>query len=198
MKKRLFVLLLTAFTLLFLSIGCFADWVASGDTITCNSGDTLEGGKMYNISSEYSFDTIKFFSTSEYGISVTLQINSGDNWYSGRVYLPYSDTVYTITCNNSITVQELVYNTPVIDDRYEEGKVAGYIEGFQQGLNDGRIQGQDDSNLVGSVISGFFSGLTSFINPILDIGIGVLTLRNLFYVLVYGFFIMLIVKIVRG
>ena len=69
---------------------------------------------------------------------------------------------------------------------------------YQDGYNDGLEDGTNNNELVGNAIEGFFDGLVAFMTLILDIGIGVLTIRNLVGVCVITLLIVTIIKIIRG
>ncbi len=88
---------------------------------------------------------------------------------------------------------------------YDEGYQAGldqgtgsYNEGYQAGYADGTINGQNVDEIVNNGISGFFEGLSTFFSPFFSIGIGNLTVSTVLEVVIFAFFILLIVKIIRG
>lgn len=88
---------------------------------------------------------------------------------------------------------------------YDEGYQAGleqgtgsYNEGYQAGYADGIINGQNVDEIVGNGISGFFEGMKEFFEPFLLVGIGDLTIANMFYLGLFLAFIVFIVKLIRG
>lgn len=88
---------------------------------------------------------------------------------------------------------------------YDEGYQAGleqgtgsYNEGYQAGYADGIINGQSVNEIVGNGISGFFEGMKEFFEPFLLVGIGDLTIANMFYLGMFLAFIVFIVKLIRG
>lgn len=91
------------------------------------------------------------------------------------------------------------------ENGYDEGYQAGlelgtgsYNEGYQAGFADGTINGQNVDEIVGNGISGFFEGMKAFFEPFLLVGIGDLTIANMFYLGLFLAFIVFIVKLIRG
>lgn len=163
-------------------------------------GGRSQGGYYNSVFVSGANDVATTFFTRSVDYRNSYYSNLNKDLYNGRkvdlLLNAYATSIFPQLDTPDVTNQ-------AFENGYNEGAQSGdaqrYDEGYKEGYKTGFGRGQDESNFdFVRLFDGIFGGFSDFLQPVLNIGIGNITIASMVALVGLVFVVLLIVKIVRG